>query len=70
MPLMFSFPLCAIARSTCALRLRRFIARKLSTVVGSLIVTTTSRCVCIGGILVTYAFVILAGGAPLATIAA
>jgi hypothetical protein len=70
MPLIFSFLLYIIARSIYALRLRRFIACKLSTIVGSLIVTITLRCVCIGGILVTYVFIILTSSAPLATIIA
>jgi hypothetical protein len=65
---MFLFPLCTIAHSTCALRLRRFIAYKLSTVVGSLIVIITLRCVYIEGILVACVFIIPASSTPLATI--
>jgi hypothetical protein len=67
---MFLFLLYAIARSTYALRLRRFIAYKLSTVVGSLIVIITLYCVCIGGILVAYIFIIPTSSASLTTITA
>jgi hypothetical protein len=70
MLVMFSFPLCAVARSTCALRLRGFIASRLSTVVGSLMVTTTSRCVCMGATSGTCVFAVPASVAPLAASAA
>jgi hypothetical protein len=68
MLLIYLFLLCVIARSICALRLRRFIAYRLSTVVESLIVITTLRCICIGAILGTCIFNIPASGAPLTTI--
>lgn len=52
------------------LRLRGFIARRLCVVRRSLIVTTTSRCVCTDGILGTCVFSRPASGAPLAAVAA
>jgi hypothetical protein len=52
----FSFPLCAMARSTCAPRLCRFVTRRRCTADGSVMATTTSRCVCIDGVLGTCIF--------------
>ena len=44
---MCSFPLCSIARSTCAFKLRGFIARRLAMVMGFRMFTMTSRSTCV-----------------------
>jgi hypothetical protein len=67
---MFSFPLCSIARSTWAFRLRGFIARRACIVSVSLMFTMTSRCVCTMGALRLCVLYVPASGAPLATAAA